>query len=202
MNAMRPILIGEVSLPENPGLALVIVGVLLLLLALAGPVIFPKIEFKLGKAARFVVGGLGIVLLVFGLSDLYGSQEIPCPVAAITSPSGNDRTPKTVPVAGTASGSLGDWTLWLVVNPAGDAGWWPQGSRLAPAPPSGSWEQKVFLGGAEGQRFRIAVVCASLKAHQEFIAYLNQGEESGDYPGRPLPVGSEVVAAVDVILDE
>jgi hypothetical protein len=199
---MRLDLVGDVSLPENPGLALTIVGVVLLLLALAGPVILSKIQFKLGKAARFVVGGLGIVLLVFGLSDLYGSRDTPCPTVAIDSPAANDRTPKTVPVSGTASGSPGQWTLWLVVNPAGEAGWWPQGSRLAPAPPGGRWEQKVFLGGAQGQRFKIAVVCASLEAHQEFIAYLKHGAETGDFPGRPLPVGASVVAVVDVILDE
>jgi hypothetical protein len=202
MDRLSYVLLGQAELATDRSMTLIIVGSVLLLLGLAGGAIIQKFEIKLGKYASVGVGALGVLLLVIGLSGLAGAPEIPCPSVAINTPSSNARMPRDFAVSGTSSGKMGEWSLWLVVNPVNEEGWWPQGARLTPVPPNGSWRRQVYLGGTLDQHFQIGVACASPEADRDFVAYLEEGQRTGEYPGRTLPVGARILTAVEVIQHE
>jgi hypothetical protein len=121
------------------------------------------------------------------------------PVVSIETPTSGSTVQKTMIAHGTARGGSPASRLWVVVNPVGEPGWWPQGGRLAPVPPAGSWDQQLSFGGVAGQRFRVAVVLASEAADRSFAAYLENGERTRSFPGKPLPGGVTILTAVDVV---
>ena len=187
----------------NESLIFIILGVLLVLLAVAGKMAGEKISVRLDKlSSRVIIGALGVGILGLGLWERYSSHEAPYPSVSISSPINNTSVSRQLAVKGTASGLLDDKYLWLFVHPVNEVGWWPQGSSVAPILPGGKWERQVYLGGMSGQRFQIAAVCASPEANWELIKYQENGEKNKEFPGRPLPVGSRVVAIVEVVLKE
>lgn len=88
--------------------------------------------------------------------------------------------------------------LWLVVNPVGNSGYWPQGGPLVPNPPSGSWAMNATFGGVPGERFNVSVVLANDAAHKAFQDYLTEGEAKKFFPGKPLPAGAQPLKTVMV----
>ena len=139
-------------------------------------------------------------------------EDSPRPVAS-SSPSPAPTTPLKASIESPTAGSSVESSLiargtvsegsaahaWVVVNPSGEPGWWPQGGPLVPLPPNGAWNQQVFFGGdMRGQRFLVAVVIASDEANRTFVDYLEEGARTGKYPGKPLPPGTQILTSVEV----
>ena len=127
------------------------------------------------------------------------AASIEPPVVSIAQPAADSTVAPSALAHGTARGGSSAAHLWVVINPIGEPGWWPQGGPLAPVPPRGDWDQQVSFGGSAGQRFRMAVVLASDAAHRAFSIYLEEGERTGKYPGKPLPAGATILTSVDVV---
>ncbi len=188
---------------------LVILGVALILLSLAGRIIGDRLAIDLQKiSARIIVGLMGVAILTIGMVGLWPSRLVSStsentssfPTVTIQRPMDGAVVSRSIVAKGTVEGVNAATRIWLVVNPVGDIGWWPQGGSLVTLS-NGRWEQPVFFGGRPGQRFRLSVVAASKKAHQKFIKYIEEGIAKNDFPGRPLPAGTTVLISREVTLD-
>jgi hypothetical protein len=202
---------------------LVVTGVLLILLAFAGEFVstWLRVDFGSKPLPRVAIGVLGTAILAFGLAGLWLRTNTPLgPVAGpvdpnetttnttpgatvaitIVKPGNEQRVPRSPVVTGTLRNTATGVRVWLVVNPSGELGWWPQGGPLVPRA-DGTFEQPVFLGGKPGQRFRIAVVEVPEAAHLAFTRYLQDGVAHNRYPATPLPLGASVRMSVEVVLD-
>lgn len=189
-------------MPDAP-IILVLIGTGLLIAAITKNVVSDKLSIKArGRLPRFALAILGLGLLGIGIHEQFGSREPPCPSASIEAPPSGATVPREVVVTGLAKGQPSGKTLWLVANPVGDAGWWPQGSAIAVGRESHRWEQKAYLGGKTGQRFQLAVICAGPAAHQSFAEYLAAAGQTKVYDGRPLPQPTEIIASTEVVLRE
>ncbi|HFD87159.1 MAG TPA: hypothetical protein ENJ35_05745 [Gammaproteobacteria bacterium] len=193
----------------DSNVALVILGVALILLSLAGRIIGDRLAIDLQKIpARIVVGLMGGAILAVGMVGLWPPRLVstppeitsPFPTVTIQRPTDGAVVSRSIVATGTVEGANATTHIWLVVNPIGDIGWWPQGGALAVLP-NGRWEQPAFLGGRPGQRFRLSVVVASKAAHQMFLAYLKKGMAKNAFPGKPLPAGTTVLVSHEVTLD-
>ncbi len=147
----------------------------------------------------FVFGLIAVGVSAFMLGSWMYPRVPELPRAAILSPSPGAAVASGVVVSGNAGAIPAGSRLWLVVHPMNGVGWWPQGEPVVPVPPSGTWQQKAFLGGPVGQRFQIALVLASADASLAFEQYLERAATTGDYPARPLPAGATPLASVDVV---
>jgi hypothetical protein len=79
--------------------------------------------------------------------------------------------------------------FWIVVNPHGSNGWWPQTSEIM-IKPNGKWSGVALLGGDKGKKFDIHFILADNQAHNEFNEYLTECTQTKKYPEKPLPSGS------------
>ncbi|MGK7927547.1 MAG: hypothetical protein AB4290_20280 [Spirulina sp.] len=125
--------------------------------------------------------------------------QTPKPVALnlnIESPSNEDEVPRTSLVTGRASGDFSNKHLWVVVNPKGTPGWYPQSGEFFPV--SEQWSVQVYVGlegdHDVGKSFDIAVVTADDKAHKHFNKYLKEAK----FPEEPLPSGTTVLDIITV----
>jgi hypothetical protein len=74
------------------------------------------------------------------------------------------------------------------VNPEGNDGFWPQGRVLSPKI-DGTWKRPVALGGSPGDKFNIVLVTVDAHGHRQLNEYMDRGEKTNDFPGKPLPDG-------------
>ncbi|MCP4150411.1 MAG: hypothetical protein GY757_21870 [bacterium] len=60
---------------------------------------------------------------------------------------------------------------------------------------------QVQIGAKDnsGLRFTIAVVLADETAHNIFVAFIEKGKTSGDYPEAALPAGVNNLASISVV---
>jgi hypothetical protein len=192
----------------DTNLSLALLGTALILLSLAGKIAAggTLVVDLQNLYARAFIGVMGAALLAAAawLWHLLGKQceEIgPLPDLVIQTPGDGATVVRSVLVAGTVKGSSLCTRLWLVVNPIGEPGWWPQGGPLV-ALPDGRWEQPAFLGGRPGQRFRLSVVVASKDAHGAFVKYLEDATGKQEFPAKPMPLGTKVLSSREVTLDQ
>ena len=123
------------------------------------------------------------------------------PEIKITAPKIDEEVPIGVTITGTISNQLPKGRyMWVVINPHTSPGqWWPQGGRVEPW--SGRWNAPTILGREkedQGIQFDIAVVVVDEKDDEYFRTYLEEGERSGDYPGKPLPRSGLIVDRITV----
>ena len=123
------------------------------------------------------------------------------PEIKITTPKIDEEVPIGVTIAGTISDELPKGRyMWVMINPHTSPGqWWPQGGRVEPW--SGRWNAPAILGREkedQGVQFDIAVVVVDEKDDEYFRTYLEEGERSGDYPGKPLPPSVIIVDRITV----
>lgn len=120
----------------------------------------------------------------------------------ITSPKEGDEVPVSTIVSGTFSGELQEGQyIWVVINPHPSPGqWWPQGGRINPW--KGQWNVQVWLGREKedtGKEFDIAVILVNEKDDQYYRDYLKTGQETGSYPGIPLPASADIIDRITVM---
>ena len=120
----------------------------------------------------------------------------------ITSPKEGDEVPVSTIVSGTFSGELPEGQyMWVVINPHSSPGqWWPQGGRINPG--KGQWNVQVWLGREKedtGKEFDIAVILVNEKDDQYYRDYLKTGQETGSYPGIPLPASADIIDRITVM---
>ncbi|MHC4528501.1 MAG: hypothetical protein ACYS29_11535 [Planctomycetota bacterium] len=120
----------------------------------------------------------------------------PPPTITITSPKMGEEVPVSTTVTGTFSGELSEGQyISVVINPhPSPAQWWPQGGRIEPW--KGRWNVPAWLGREKedvGAQFDIAVILVNEKDDQYYTNYLKTGQETGNYPGVPLPASAQVV---------
>jgi len=118
------------------------------------------------------------------------------------SPKEGDEVPVAIIVSGTISGELpkGQY-MWVVINPHPSPGqWWPQGGRISPW--RGQWDVQTWVGREKediGKEFDIAVILVSEKDDQYYRNYLRTGQETGSYPGIPLPASANILDRITVV---
>jgi len=95
-----------------------------------------------------------------------------------------------VTLIGSSSNLPEDKHFWIVVNPHGTNGWWPQTGEIM-IKPNKKWSGSAQLGGEKGQKFDIHFILADNAAHSEFNTYLSECAKTGNYPEVPLPIGSK-----------
>jgi hypothetical protein len=184
-------------------LGVVLLGVALILLAFAGRIAtrWGSVDLTRKYPARIVVGVLGAVILALGITGLSPWKwPADVPIATIEQPASATIVSRSPIISGTLRNGGAGTHAWLVVNPLGELGWWPQGGPLLPRSDE-TWSQPVSIGGDPGQRFRVAVVLASDDANLAFAKYLEEGAARNVYPGKPLPPGATVLTSIDVTLD-
>jgi hypothetical protein len=111
------------------------------------------------------------------------------PIIVFESPKDESLQISPVSLTGTSNNLPHDKHFWIVVNPHGSNGWWPQ-TREIMIKSNGKWSGVALLGGEKGQKFDIHFILADNQAHNEFNEYLSECTSSGKYPEKPLPSGS------------
>lgn len=146
---------------------------------------------------RRLLGALAAAAVLAAVAVLYAWWPQPC--ASIDSPAAGATVTASVLVKGAIRPGACDAQMWVVVNPIGEPGWWPQVGPLIPAASGGTFQQLASFAGREGQSFQIGIVAVSDEAHGAFVKYLQDGEKSGNYPGHPLPAGAQLLTSVQVV---
>jgi len=100
-----------------------------------------------------------------------------------------------VSLIGTSANLPKDKHFWIVVNPHGSNGWWPQ-TREVMIKPNNRWSAVALLGGDKGQRFDIHFIIADNQANREFNDYLSECVVNNEYPEKPLPSGSSSIGYI------
>jgi len=95
-----------------------------------------------------------------------------------------------VTLIGSSSNLPDDKHFWIVANPHGTNGWWPQTGEIM-IKPNNRWSGTAQLGGDKGQKFDIHFILADSEAHSDFNNYLSECAKTGNYPEEPLPNGSK-----------
>ncbi len=95
-----------------------------------------------------------------------------------------------VSLLGSSANLPKDKHYWIVVNPHGSNGWWPQ-TREIILKQNNRWSGVALLGGDKGQKFDIHFILADKQAHKDFNDYLTECAKNKDYPEKPLPLGSK-----------
>lgn len=119
------------------------------------------------------------------------------PSITFTEPQDESVQISPVSLTGTSKNLTQNSHFWVVVNPHGSNGWWPQ-TREIMIKPNGKWSGVALLGGDKGQKFDIHFILADNQAHNEFNEYLSECTESGKYPGKPLPSGSNSLGYITI----
>lgn len=103
-----------------------------------------------------------------------------------------DETIQVSPVTliGSSSNLPDDKHFWIVVNPHGTNGWWPQTGEIM-IKPNNKWSGTAQLGGDKGQKFDIHFIMVDNAAHSDFNNYLSESAKNGNYPEVPLPNGTK-----------
>lgn len=120
----------------------------------------------------------------------------------ITSPKEGDEVPVSIIVRGTFLGELPEGHyMWVVINPHPSLGqWWPQGGRVNPW--KGQWDVQAWLGREKediGKEFDIAIILVNEEDDQYYWDYLGTGQETGSYPGIPLPASAKTRDMITVM---
>lgn len=120
----------------------------------------------------------------------------------ITSPKEGDEVPVAIIVRGTFSGELPEGRyMWVVINPHPSPGqWWPQEGRVDPW--KGQWDVQAWLGREKediGKEFDIAIILVNEEDDQYYRDYLGTGQETGSYPGIPLPASAKIMDIITVM---
>lgn len=126
----------------------------------------------------------------------------PTPEIKITRPKEGDEVPISTMVSGTFSGELPEGQyMRVVINPhPSPSQWWPQGGRINPW--KGEWTVQARLGREKediGKEFDIAVILVNEKDDQYYREYLKTGQETGSYPGIPLPASTNIIDRITVM---
>lgn len=121
----------------------------------------------------------------------------------ITSPKEGDDIPVYIIVMGTFSGELPEGQyMWVVINPHPSPGqWWPQEGRVNPW--RGQWDIPAWLGREKediGEEFDIAIILVNGEDDQNYRDYLRTGQETGSYPGIPLPASAKIMDIITVTI--
>ncbi len=93
-----------------------------------------------------------------------------------------------------------DKHFWIVVNPHGSNGWWPQDAEIK-IKSNNRWAGTAHLGEpgkSIGQMFNIHFVAANVNAHNEFVRYIKDSERTRTYPERNMPDGAESLGYITV----
>jgi len=109
----------------------------------------------------------------------------------ITNPQNDDEINQQVIMEGNFQGDLGSYHLWIVLNPIGSSGWWPQLRELRPHPESGKWSLPVTVGSKNdiGKQFELAIIMADNTVNDTFKKYIETSNKTGSFPETPLPTG-------------
>jgi hypothetical protein len=128
------------------------------------------------------------------------------PSITITSPQKGSHVPIDVVVEGTASGIPQDKQIWLLVVPAGTAGYFPQNGPVVVSA-EGNWTANADLGGKDsndvGREFVLYTALVGQndrEAQDAFSNFFKHGKQTGSYlPIDPLPKGIQLVSHITVV---
>ncbi len=131
--------------------------------------------------------------------DLSINKDTTRIIASITNPQDNSLVISPVSISGIVENIPYEHHLWLVVNPHGTNGWWPQ-TREIIAKQNGNYSGSVILGGLnnKGQQFDIHLVLANNEANKSFNEYMSSGANTNSYPEVPLPEGAKSLTYITV----
>ena len=102
-----------------------------------------------------------------------------------------------VTLIGSSSNLPTDKHYWIVVNPHGTNGWWPQTGEIM-IKPNNKWSGTAQLGGVKGQKFDIHFILVDNVAHNDFNNYLSECAKTGNYPEEPLPNGAKSLGYITI----
>ncbi len=121
----------------------------------------------------------------------------PEPVIVFSKPGDGTIQATPVDLAGKGKHIPKDKHCWIVVNPQGSNGFWPQ-TREIFLKHDTTWTGNALLGGNSGQLFDIHFVLADQQAHQSFNDYITNCAKKEDYPEVPLPTGARSYGFITV----
>lgn len=126
-------------------------------------------------------------------------DELPPDIPNIIFEEPTDESTQISPVSltGTSNNLPKDKHFWIVVNPHGSNGWWPQ-TREIMIKPNNKWSGVALLGGDKGQKFDIHFIVADNDAHNEFNQYLSECAKTKDYYEKPMPTGANSLGYITV----
>ena len=122
------------------------------------------------------------------LEDELGTPDRPVEVARQSS------------VSGQASEIPSDQYLWIVLHPEASL-YWPQLGQVLVNPRTGDWTHTFYAdpeGGDYGKRFDVILLLCNREAHDHFLAWQQEGDRTGRYPGINIPDGTKVLDIVTV----
>lgn len=106
-----------------------------------------------------------------------------------------------ISLAGSSLNLPADKHFWIVVNPHGSNGWWPQDTEIA-IRSNNRWTGSAHIGEpgkSIGQMFNVHFVAANQYAHKKFVEYIKKSERTGTYPEEKMPDGAESLGYITVI---
>lgn len=172
----------------------------------------PSGKFKdffefLKKRAFPVYTAIVILLLLANAALFFIKLPGSSPTVTITLPQKGSHVSINVVVEGTESGIPQDEQLWLLVQPAGTVGYFPQNGPVVVSV-DGSWTTSAALGGNDsnsvGRQFVLYTALIGQKdkeAQDALSSYFNYGKQTGSYlPIDPLPKGVQLISHVTVVL--
>jgi len=128
---------------------------------------------------------------------LFAEHDTLVPIIVFESPTDESTQISPVSLMGSCDNLPKGYHFWIVVNPHGSHGWWPQSEVMTKQ--NNKWSSMADLGGTKGQKFDIHFISADKQAHNEFNEYLSDSKKTGKYPENPLPTGSNSLGYITVI---
>ncbi len=131
--------------------------------------------------------------------ELSLADELPFDIPSITFEESKDESAQLSPVSltGSSNNLPKDKHFWIVVNPHGSNGWWPQ-TREIMIKPNNKWSGVALLGGDKGQKFDIHFIVSDSEAHDEYNQYLSECAITKDYYEKSMPSGANSIRYITV----
>ncbi len=150
------------------------------------------------SVAVFPVLVAGLLTLVIKAFVPFSTIDADTQFASISSPKHNSSVSRQYVVSGTTKQSFGDKHLFLVEETSGII--YPKVSVPSEA---GPWSANLYTGAPVGNNFRIVLLAINTADKTIFKEWLNNGEQTGEYPGLTNTESMQELTAVTVqVLDE